>query len=205
MDLITKSPGLKHIAEAILSNLTKENEFTNCQKVNTFWKSILNTPTFWLKKCSERGLSNQYNLEWSKLIQQPKDHHVNEDVILYLQKMFFYTKTFLPPIQMAFIHLLQCFKDQKIYNDILRNGLTDKFEIMKIMAPISENANASFPDGDYFDYNFDGYTPIQKAVDFVLPLGDPMIPKGCIEIIKILAPFSDNPDATDPTGWIYEY
>ena len=188
MDLITKSPGLKHIAEAILSNLTKENEFTNCQKVNTFWKSILNTPTFWLKKCSEKGLSNQYYLEWSKLIQQPKNQHVDEDVILHLQKMFF-TKTFLPPIQMSFIDMMQCL-GQKIYND--------KLDIMKIMAPISENANASFPHSDYFGYNFDEYTPIQIAVDM---FWDHMTSKECIEIIKILAPFSDNPDAPDPTGW----
>ena len=66
------------------------------------------------------------------------------------------------------------------------------------MAPISENVNASFPDSDYFGYNFDGYTPIQIAVDM---FWDHMTSKECIEIIKILAPFSDNPDAPDPTGW----
>ena len=49
MDLIIKSPGLQHIAEAMFSNLTKEDEFSKCQEVNTFLKSILNGPTFWLK------------------------------------------------------------------------------------------------------------------------------------------------------------
>ena len=110
MDLITKSPGLQHIAEAIFSNLIGEDEFSNCQEVNKFWKNVLNRPTFWLKKCAERGLSNECFLEWSKLIQQ-KQHIVNEDVTFYLKKMYFLTKTFLPPIQMAFIYLLQCFEE----------------------------------------------------------------------------------------------
>ena len=67
------------------------------------------------------------------------------------------------------------------------------------MAPLSENANAPFPDGDYFGYTFGGYTPIQKAVQMSWIYRKKS--KEFIEIIKILAPFSENPDAPDPTGW----
>ena len=80
MDLITENPGLQQIAEAVFSNLSKEDDFSKCQKVNKFWKKILDRPTFWLKKCAEKGLSNQYYLEWDKLIRQPKDQTVEEDV-----------------------------------------------------------------------------------------------------------------------------
>ena len=197
MDLIIKSPGLQHIAEAMFSNLTKEDEFSKCQEVNTFLKSILNGPTFWLKKCSERGLSHQYYLEWSRLIQQPKYAKIHEDVIFYLQKMYFLTETFLPPIQMAFICLLQPLEDKnKDHNSF---GLADKLDLIKMIAPLSESANASFPNGDYFGYSFGGYTPIQKAVD--ISWNYPKKSKQCIEIIKTLAPLSDNPDCPGPTGF----
>ena len=89
MNLITENPGLQQIAEAVFSNLCNEDDFSNCQKVNRFWKKILDRPTFWLKKCAEKGLSNQYYLEWAKLIQQPKDHTDDEEVTFYLKIMYF--------------------------------------------------------------------------------------------------------------------
>ena len=82
MDLITKNPGLQQIAEAIFSNLIEEDDFSKCQEVNTFWKKVLDRPIFWLKKCAEKGLSNQYYLEWTKLIQQPKEPIADEEVTL---------------------------------------------------------------------------------------------------------------------------
>ena len=169
MDLITKNPGLQQIAEAIFSNLREEDDFSKCQEVNTFWKEILDRPIFWLKKCAEKGLSNQYFLEWTKLIQQPKDQTADEEVTFCLKKMYC-EETFLPPIQIAFIY--------------------HKLDMMKIMAPLSETPNAPFPYGNYFGCLFGGYTPIQKAVTF-----------GYIEIIKILAPWSSNPDTPNPRGW----
>ena len=104
MDFITENPGLQQIAEAVFSNLWKEDDFSKCQKVNRFWKKILDRPTFWLKKCAEKGLSHQYYLEWAKLIQQPKEQTVEEDVTDCLKGMYFQTKPFLPPIQIAFIY-----------------------------------------------------------------------------------------------------
>ena len=49
MDLITKTPGLIHIAEEIFSNLDR-NSLLECQEVNEHWGSILRNPCFFLNK-----------------------------------------------------------------------------------------------------------------------------------------------------------
>ena len=79
MDLITKSPGLQHIAELIFLNLDY-NKLEECQKVDDFWKKILSGSLFWLKKCVQIGLSEQHHLEWTKLIQQPKNPQTDKVV-----------------------------------------------------------------------------------------------------------------------------
>ena len=71
MDLITKNPGLQHIIEETFMNLDHEN-LLKCQQVNLSWKIILKNPTFWLKKCVQKGLSKEDQLEWYKLIQNLK-------------------------------------------------------------------------------------------------------------------------------------
>ena len=57
------------------------------------------------------------------------------------------------------------------------NGHT---EIVKILAPLTDNPNA--PDED-------GWTPIHRAAD-----------NGHIEIVKILVPLTENPNAPDNAG-----
>ena len=92
MDLITKSPGLQHIAELIFLNLDY-NKLEECQKVDDFWKKILSGSLFWLKKCVQIGLSEQHHLEWTKLIQQPKNPQTDKVVTSYLMKMYKYHHT----------------------------------------------------------------------------------------------------------------
>ena len=41
MDLLTKSPGLHHVAETIFMNLDHEVLLLNCQEVNGHWRSIV--------------------------------------------------------------------------------------------------------------------------------------------------------------------
>ena len=79
MDFVTKVPGLHHISEQIFLELDHET-ISICQKVNAFWKTILDNPMFWLKKCLEHGLPAEYYLEWTKLIQEPKERRVEGDV-----------------------------------------------------------------------------------------------------------------------------
>ena len=139
MDLVTEIPGLHHLAEKIFSVLEDE-KLLMCQKVNDFWKRILDNPMFWLKKCLKQGLPKEYHLEWTKLIHHPKDPDVEENVTSYLRNMY-ETKTFISPIHTAFI-----FQDS---------------EIIKIMARLSKNPNAPFPPNEkHFGCSFCGVVHI---------------------------------------------
>ena len=143
MDFITKSSGLQHIAEQIFLNLNYE-KLEVCQKVNEFWKDKLNSAMFWLKKCAQKGLSEQHYLDWSTLIKQPKPQNVEEQVISCLMKMTNEGSTSLSPIQIAFVSLYK--------------------EIIEIMAPLSVNPDDPFPDESMYNSMYAGYTPIQLAV-----------------------------------------
>ena len=80
MDFITKNPGLQHIVEETFMNLDYEN-LVKCQEVNSFWEIILKSPTFWLKKCVQKGLNNEDQLEWHKLIQTLKTTNFNPEKV----------------------------------------------------------------------------------------------------------------------------
>ena len=80
MDFITKNPGLQHIVEETFMNLDYEN-LLKCQEVNSFWEIILKSPSFWLKKCVQKGLNNEDQLEWHKLIQTLKTTNFNPEKV----------------------------------------------------------------------------------------------------------------------------
>ena len=54
MDMITKSPGLYHIAERIFMDLDQE-KLLLCEEVNENWRTILKNPWFWYKKCRQNS------------------------------------------------------------------------------------------------------------------------------------------------------
>ena len=54
MDILTKTPGLRYVAENIFINLDFE-DLENCSCVNKSWREILNNPTFWLQKLIQSG------------------------------------------------------------------------------------------------------------------------------------------------------
>ena len=72
MDFITRNPGLQHIIEEIFMNLDHKN-LLKCQEVDLSWEIILKNPTFWLEKCVQKGISNEDQLEWYKLIKTLKN------------------------------------------------------------------------------------------------------------------------------------
>ena len=80
MDFITKNPGLHHIVEETFMNLDYEN-LLECKEVNSFWEIILKSPTFWFKKCVQKGLNNEDQLEWHKLIQTLKNTNFNPEKV----------------------------------------------------------------------------------------------------------------------------
>ena len=65
-------------------------------------------------------------------------------------------------------------------------------EIVKILAPLTENPNAAYefnPFWSYINHRSSGDTPILLAAR-----------KGYTEIVKILAPLTDNPNVADDSG-----
>ena len=56
MELITKTPGLSHIANEIFLNLNDEILLLECQRVNQHWRNLVRNPWFWYKKCIQMGL-----------------------------------------------------------------------------------------------------------------------------------------------------
>ena len=69
MNLLTQSPGLRHLAETIFMNLSPEDLLFKCQEVNDQWRSIVRNPLIWLKKCE--GLTKEKSVSKStrKLIE----------------------------------------------------------------------------------------------------------------------------------------
>ena len=69
LDIITKTPGLVHIAEQIFTNLNQEN-LKKCENVNGEWKRIVTNPLFLLKACANKNLlSPEQQQKWTKVIQ----------------------------------------------------------------------------------------------------------------------------------------
>ena len=70
MDLITKNPGLQHIAEEIFSNLDR-NSLCKCQKVNNHWWNIIMNPWFWFNRIKlHNKLLLGHQKEWMKFCEK---------------------------------------------------------------------------------------------------------------------------------------
>ena len=71
MDVITKSPGLYHIAERIFMDLDYE-KLLLCEEVNDNWRTLLKNPWFWYKKCRQNSTLSVYQVEQMKQFTQKR-------------------------------------------------------------------------------------------------------------------------------------
>ena len=199
MDLVIRNQGLQHISEEIFLNLDQKS-LTHCENVNQIWAKVLNNPSFWLKKCVKKGLLEHFNFEWMKLIQSSKPKRIDNMIKSYLMKIYSESNADYSPIHAAFIH-----------------GQRNIPEFIRFAAPILDNPNDSFPTlalakkvFSRLSYDIqlmswllmwnwkvnEKWTPIQLLVyhdyvSFISPT----------EIVAILAPLTQNPNAPDPDGW----
>ena len=81
MDFIVNNPGLQHLAENIFLNLNHER-LEDCRSLNDQCKTILDNPTFWLKKLLRRGLSQKNQADWIEAIRITR----NTDLEPYIQR-----------------------------------------------------------------------------------------------------------------------
>ena len=201
MDLITKTPGLIHIAEEIFSNLDG-NSLLECQEVNEHWGSILRNPWFWYNRMTQNTtLSQEHQKEWMNFCEK-------------LNKLDL-TKDMTPGLNFIYKHLEDSVTLNRVYWSAISSASA---ETVEIMAPLIESPNALDELGD----TLTGYTPIHEAafkgyteiVKILVPLtGNPNEPdedgrtpiylaacNGHTEIVKILVPLTDNPNAPDKDG-----
>ena len=257
MEKIITNPGLQHLAENIFWNLNVE-DLKICGLINQSCQQIFENPMFWLRKFE--SLSKENQKDWIKVIQSEKNAEKNMAIIAYLQwnlKKFeklnavvskipknkqlccycnakisaagrkkhenecilyfkFVGKTLhkSKPYHCQFCSLkydtrgkaynhvskkhikelekmknLPCYSNPDVQDNFTKRirevcekeEISDEdTEIVKILAPLTENPNA--PDRD-------GYTPIYWAAC-----------NGHIEIVKILATLADNPNAPNNYG-----
>ena len=88
MDLITRTPGLVHLAEQIFSNLER-NDLLQCQKVNEYWASILRNPWFWYKRMMKNTtLPQEHQNEWKGFCQKLSKLSLTKDMTLGLNIIY---------------------------------------------------------------------------------------------------------------------
>ena len=174
------NPGLQHIAEKIFDNLKYEN-LKVCQGINQSSKQILDyqieKPMFLLRKF--RDLSKENQKDWIKVIQSVKNSDEGIAIISYLRWN----------LKKGDLVDLPCYSSPAVQDDFRKRiveickkweSSDEDTEIVKILAPLTENPNAP---------NKNGWTPIYWAACY-----------GHTEIVKVLAPLTDNPNAPSKFG-----
>ena len=173
LEKILNKPGLVHLAENIFGNLADE-DLEVCRNINQTSKEILDNPMFWLRKFE--SLSKENQTDWIKVIQSVKNSEKEKAIISYLQWN----------LKKETLVDFPCFTSPDVQDDfkkrimeICEKGTSsdEDIEIVKILAPLTENPNAP---------NSWGLTPIHWAAFW-----------GHTENVKILAPLTDNPNAPD--------
>ena len=176
METIFHNPGLQHLAENILCNLDVE-DLQMCGLINQYLKQILENPMLWLQKFV--GLSKENEQDWIKVIQLAKNSDKEKSIISYLQWNLKKDASLDLPCYSS--PVVQNEFRRRIRESCKKRGPSDEdTEIVKILAPLTDNPNA--PDNV-------GWTPIHSAAF-----------KGHTEIVKILLPFTDNPNAPNKYG-----
>ena len=210
MENIITNPGLQHLAEKILWNLDVRH-LKLCGLINQSCQQILDNPIFWLKKF--RGLSEEKEKDWIKVLKSVKNSEKKKAIISYLQWILEKEPMDLPCYTSPAVHnnfrkkiLESCMKEEE--------SSDEDIEIVKILAPLTDNPNALHNDGEtpFFSAAMNGHTEIVKIL---VPLidnpnasdrnGETPIhwaaSEGHTEIVKILAHLTDNPNAPDKNGF----
>ena len=185
MDKIISNPGLWHLAENVFWNLDLEN-LKICAHINQSCKQILQNPIFCVRKFECLSKSNQ--TDWIKAIQLVKNSDKGIAIISYLQWN----------LKKDALADLPCYKSPVVQDNFRKKigeiccskgRLSDEdMEILKILAPLTDNPNATNTDNPNAQNDF-GDTPIHRAAV-----------NGHTEIVKIMAPLTDNPNAPNNVG-----
>ena len=67
MNSLISNPGLAHITNKILWSLDHQSQL-NCRKVSCSFKAQVHQPYFWIKKCDQKGQSQDLRDAWMELL-----------------------------------------------------------------------------------------------------------------------------------------
>ena len=197
MSKIFTYPVFQHLTEKVFVNLDVEN-LKMCAKINQSCKQILKNSMFWLKKFGQLSKENQD--EWIKIIHSVKNSEFETIIVSYLQW------TLTKKVEEEHLPYLwfKKFRSLSIEN---QNDWIKVIESEK--NSVKENAIMS-----YLQWNFRKevlvdlpcYTSPTVQDDFwkkiyVICSQLMRLSTEDIEIVKILAPLTDNPNAPDKQGW----
>ena len=211
MEKIINNPGLQHLAENIFLNLNY-SDLKKCQLINQSTSQILNNPMFWIKELIRKGLSQENQKDWINAVQLETNSEKKKSIAAYLkwnlkEKKLFDVPCFNKPIVQEYFRMKIC----NISHE--EESSDENTEIVKILAPLTDNPNSPHKDGRNPIYwaAFRGHTEIVKIL---APLTDnPNAPNkfgdtpihnaakhGCTEIVKILALLTENPNFPNKYG-----
>ena len=192
METFTKNPGLQQISEDIFRCLDKKS-LLNCRLVNHSWKEILDMPIFCLKNFN----SSEVVENWKFLAQQIEDEELAKKFSLILTKMEKSKPIY--PLEMV-IKLKKVGKYPDVMKFILEHEKTHSTVSVHCITPIHLAASYGLTQSverlrdkydspiDYIESS-DGSNPIHYAAY-----------NGHLEIVIILAKFTDVPNAVDNNG-----
>ena len=179
MDLVVNNHGFHHILEEIFMNLDHQH-LLNCQKVCTFWESILKNPVFWLKKCVNIGLTQEHEKLWAKLLKTLKDPSLKENMTSELME-----------IHNGVSEILTFFRKSWVPDFYVHKGITDqinapfykvyKSKDLALIENYLETVDSSI---------------VNEDVKFILEAAE----TGEIELLKILIAFTNNPNPRNSRG-----
>ena len=180
---IFTNPGFLNILEDILTLLNYQ-DLKKCHLVNNNFKKIVESPLFWIKSLSVKGMSEENKIKWTKAFLMSKNLTSEDWIFKYLRGILkrncfvnipcyidqeVITKTTLFTLSMA--ELIQQFDDA-----CFSVGHQNTLGIIQILAPMMEEKH------------------IQSTLHQVAE-------KGQVNIIEILAHFTKNLNAPDENGW----
>ena len=178
--------GLQHLAENIFSYLHYK-DLDACQLVNRSSKSILGNPKFWLRKFVQRGMSKKNQNNWINAIQLAKETDFERNLQLYLKRSLWKAKIIDIP----------CYIDENI--------LQKSSELIKEFGnrALIQSQSHQRKNGKYTTAGFiQALAAIQMHRDKGLHdikdwavFNNTAAACGNLEIIKIVSPLMDNPNA----------
>ena len=149
MEKITNNSGLQHLAEKIFWDLNP-SDLQKCQLINQsasqIASQILENPMFLIKKLIQNGLSEEHQNEWIKAIQSETNFEKKKNIVDYLswnskKENCFDLPCYTKPVA-----------QEDFWNKICRAAKHPEWkgyvELVKLLAPLTDNPNAPNKDGE---------------------------------------------------------